>query len=185
MKKNHLILIFVVLACILALGVYGVFYHALSSEVAATSEKESRIALLKDKEEEIVTQKKLIDESKEMRSALEKYFVSEEDLVSFLEPFELLGPTTGTDMTLSSVDVVTPQGDTTTGMPALAISISAEGTFSSVYHLLALLEDLPYEVQIGQVSLSRIALSQTVGGMPLWNLQTSLIIRSFTSTQTL
>lgn len=179
--STHAYLTIIILLAVVILGAYIVFFHFLNKEIRVAAESESRILLLQAKDEDVSAQKKLIDETKEKVSKLSSYFVFEEGAPGFLETIENLDTVAGTETVIASVQVKEPakEGD----KAELYIMFDAEGTFEQVYHLLTLVETLPYEIRIENTSLARIAKpSDTdVVSVPLWRLSLSFSVVSFIS----
>jgi len=80
--------------------------------------------------------------------------------VPFLEQVEALGITAGVDFEITGVAIkpIDP-ASTHPGAPKylelLNVTVSAEGSWESLYHLLALIEGLPFSIDIEQASLRK------------------------------
>lgn len=177
---------------------YVAFYLFLNKEIAQTADNEGRILLLQAKDAEINTQKKLIDETKEKREALEQYFVSDNDIPLFLERIENFDAITNTVTLIQSVGVNNPvekpapkKNDnakdevsdqpkaSSLPKPTLVISLESEGTFAAVYQLLQLIESMPYEIRVEAVTIARTSFAPETGGLPTWKLTTTFEVISF------
>ena len=87
------------------------------------------------------------------RAELDSYFVSEDDIVTFLEDVEVLGKKTGTTVTVDSVSEDEKlTNDTMFGK--LNISIQSTGSWQGSIHTLSLLESMPKSVTIRSARIS-------------------------------
>jgi hypothetical protein len=107
----------------------------------------------------------------ETRASLDGHFVTEGTVADFIERLEGLGAIAGVEASLTSVEV--PDN-----APILRASFKASGTFSGVYHFIALLEALPYELEIERLSLAKApaALGKRAD---LWEGEGSIELTSF------
>jgi len=91
---------------------------------------------------------KSIDDTATLRSSLDSYFIRSSGAVLFLEKIEALGKQTGVSLHTSSYTVVPKTS-------ILEDQFSADGTFSELYNLLSLVESLPYQIVIKNVSFTK------------------------------
>jgi|GEM_PF-3347161 hypothetical protein len=178
--KGNFYFLIAILVCFGMAGVYGALYFFLQKEVKVSNENEGRILLLQAKDEDVTSQKKLIEETKEKVSTLSSHFIYEAGVVSFLESLEALDTVTGTETTIVSVSV--KEGGSATEKKSLTVSLDSEGSFVGVYHLLRLIENLPYEIDVQQTSFSRIRTADELGNAPVWKLTLVFSIVSFIPT---
>ncbi|HET8575363.1 MAG TPA: hypothetical protein VFM02_04335 [Candidatus Paceibacterota bacterium] len=82
------------------------------------------------------------------RDKLASYFVPEDQVVGFLEKVESLGKASGASVQLTSVNPPTGAGG------PLELSAKASGSFQEVFLFVALLENLPYQLTLTEVSLT-------------------------------
>jgi len=88
---------------------------------------------------------KSIDDTAVLRSSLDSYFIRSSESVLFLEKIETLGKQTGVSLHTSSYVVVPKTG-------ILEDQFFADGTFSELYNLLALIESMPYQISVKNVN---------------------------------
>lgn len=74
------------------------------------------------------------------RALLETHFVQSSDVVPFLDTIEKLSKEAGTKAEVISVDVAKNN-------PSLVVEMKAVGTFESIYKLILLLENSPYDLE--------------------------------------
>ena len=77
----------------------------------------------------------------EEKSSFESHFIKKSDIVYFLDSIEKLSKSVG-----ASTSIVTVNEDQ--DKAELALSLSVEGSFESIYKFLMLLENAPYEIEI-------------------------------------
>ena len=178
-NKSRTYLSITIFLCIVMIGAYATLHFFLNKKMRLASENESRILLLQAKDEDVSAQKKLIDETKEKIQVLNNYFIPEEGVVDFLETIESLDAVTGTDTEIATVNV--KEATDGKGKTVLYVALETVGTFTQVFHLLSLVEDVPYEIDMQDVSLSRIAKAEE-GPVPQWRMAMSFTIVSFIPT---
>lgn len=173
--KIHLavsILIFMIL-----IGVYSVFYFFLQKEIENTQKTESSIVLLEKKNKEVVTQKKLIDETKQRSTVLRDYFVYEERAPEFLEKIEEIDTRIGTESAITSISTKTQSKEKTHS--ELVVVLESNGTYQEVFHFLQNIENLPYEIKIQSTSFARTAELSVLTPLPQWRLSLTFSVVSF------
>ena len=97
----------------------------------------------------------LLESSKENRTTLKKFFITENDTISFLATIEAAAKKNQVDLKTNELAVLPrePQNGVE-NLQALAISFSFSGTESAVKKFLVLLEHIPYHTAIPKVTLS-------------------------------
>jgi len=100
--------------------------------------------------EQLQSTKHLINDTREQREKLNNYFVTEDEIVVFIEQIESLGSFAGVSLELNAVDVVSDAGD-----DALSLKFTTYGSWEGTYYLLALIETLPYNIYIERVRVLR------------------------------
>lgn len=178
--KGNLYFIVAVLIFFGMAGAYGALHFFLQKEVNSSNEKEGRILLLQAKDQDVSSQKKLIEETKEKVSTLSSHFIYEAGVVGFLESLEALDAITGTETTIVSVGV--KEDASATNKDILSVSLDSEGSFAGVYHVLRLIENLPYEIDVQETSFSRVRTADEFGNAPVWRLTLMFSIVSYIPT---
>lgn len=111
------------------------------------------------------------------REMLETHFAKDSDVVPFLDNLQALSLKAGSPAEVSSVDLNKEDGH-------LEVSMKTSGDFTSIYKLLALLENSPYEIDFTSVQLDKEVLSEAdlkLGKTPKWNATFDLTLLSFNS----
>ncbi|MDQ3245069.1 MAG: hypothetical protein M3P22_01870 [bacterium] len=149
MKNNKIISL--ILAILLTLGAYGVFYFIYkktndNKTITKTSYEEWQ---KEDERREII---KSLDRSLKKieveKQALESHFVSSKDVVPFLNFFEKSGTLVGADTEVSSVSVAIDNS-------AILVDLKTNGSFEAVYKYITLIENSPYELEIVSFTLNK------------------------------
>ncbi len=186
MKKYHShipLLIFAISVTLVVAALYGYMFQATSMSV-------SRAALARDivaSEEQDQSQSKLLsslaDSTAADRAHLNSFFVSSNNVVSFITNLESLGSQSGTTLTIASINTDTASGDAPGTTGHVSAHISAYGTWSSVMRLLDLAEQMQYASTISHVQLSGGEVNAKSGRV--WNIgfdvQALLIVTSTAS----
>lgn len=118
-------------------------------------------------------------ESKEAIENLRNIFLGSDNIIPFVETVESLGKTLPVGLSLNSV-TLSPTKD------ALTARLSARGSFAELYRILAVIEALPYKIEIGDTQLSYgggdSAGLLSAGGdrkvAPPWSLVVTLTVKS-------
>ncbi len=105
------------------------------------------------------------------RAIFDKYFVSNSDLVPFLDNMEDLGNKSGAKVETTSVDLSNDN-------LSLVVGVKAVGSFSAVYKFLLLVENSPYELDVTSMDFQREA-PESVVAVPTWNTTFRLKLVSF------
>lgn len=148
MKKNKLSKIHMMLAGAVALNVVlGVVYFFAFQAI----EKFSNDIVVKEKDTSHMVQKYtdtkqfagLIKEIEPAQGTLKKYFIDQEEYLSFLEYLKSLPSIAGVKTTIALVSVSS----------GFQFNITYEGAFDDVLYFVALIESLPYNTTVNDVFL--------------------------------
>lgn len=157
-KKNTRILFFVALLFVVASGaLYAMGLYMIKSKNASVRALTERLEENTRRERDIQSLRHMVAVTASERKQLDRYFVSGDDVVGFIEYIEELGKGSGTAFELSSVDVlnINPK--------VLQISFKAVGLWKDVVHMLALVETLPMSVEVEKTSLRKSKESESAG----------------------
>lgn len=149
---------FLTVACAAAL--YGYMYWSVGTSAGrALLARDIAAAETLDKSREQSLTKTYVDTGAE-RERLKSYFLDRDDVVSFVEAIEALGPKSGAGIKISSLSLT-------------GARVEAEGSWSSVMRALKLSETLPYGTIVSNVRLST---SGTGDKAPIWSLSYDLSV---------
>lgn len=151
MKKNYYI-IFLGTSFLLLLSAIGGYVYLYSRITKKTESVESvaiEIENEKRSQQNISGLKRSIVLTEQKNKILESHFVTEGKVVNFIESIEMLGKESGV-----VVDIQSLQPGEQTGKEGLYVTLSLNGEFNSVNKFILLLENMPYQIVLGNVILS-------------------------------
>ena len=151
MKKNYYI-IFLGTSFLLLLSAIGGYVYLYSRITKKTESVESvaiEIENEKRSQQNISGLKRSIVLTEQKNKILESHFVTEGKVVNFIESIEMLGKESGV-----VVDIQSLQPGEQTGKEGLYVTLSLSGEFNSVNKFILLLENMPYQIVLGNVILS-------------------------------
>lgn len=165
--NRPLVHFFVLLSVLAVAGVgYGVWYAAIASESAVVAGLDAQIRAKTDAAARIAAARSALTEIAGDEAEVQGYFVSETDVVPFIDDLESRGSSLGADVRVLSVSVAS------VGLhPTLALSLTASGPFDAVMRTLGTIEYAPYAIAVQNVSLSQSAKGQ-------WHADVSLVVGS-------
>jgi Tfp pilus assembly protein PilO len=143
-------------------------YFLLFAEIRNTNRNISRLAgeadIVAQQSTTLRTLQSIVEITREDRAGINTFFLTEQEIVDFLEVIEGLREDTGASINVRSIG----EGETLTNTltKELHLNVTAEGSWEAVYHFLALLESLPYRIKLQQVQLSD---SSTTTDEPSWS----------------
>ena len=125
-------------------------YFKLEKEKKFTSSLEKEILLEK---ESILSFENLLKNVSNIKADSEKantFFIKRDEVVNLLNTIESLASTTKTQILIKSV------GDksVSAGSSILSVVIQAQGSYSNIFYLIKILEELPYQTEIQSVKIS-------------------------------
>jgi hypothetical protein len=154
--KNKVLLFALLSACAAGAAVGGMHYLVKAKQTALQSERDA-VRALEAEESADRAVRSLVRDTEDRRAELERRFIFSAGIVDFLEELESLATVTGAQVSIRAVDegegAVALTRSKTLTHPNLTVSLTAEGTWSAVYHTLVALESLPYAVRVEQVNL--------------------------------
>jgi len=137
-------------ACALALVGYGFWYAAIANKSAAVAALQENIEAKSETMSRLSAARIALTEISGDEAAVQRYFVSETEAVAFIDSLESLGRSQGATVHVLSVSTVR-----TSAQPALALSLSATGTFDAVMRTVGAIEYTPYALSITALSVGK------------------------------
>lgn len=148
---THKTKIIFVIALLFLLGA-GTAFVLVSLEVERVGTTlESRVKVIADqlaKEQKFTELTELVVSTEAERGELNKYILSEADTISFLAEVERIGAEHGVELNTNSLNATEKEGEPNT----LTVSFTIVGEEPLVFRMLTILESLPYESQVQQIS---------------------------------
>ena len=145
--QNYLTTTSVIL--LLSLVCYGVFFYLVSINEKQMLALEKDLLVLRKNETRATSERSVLNSTEKDRALLYKYFIDPNNIVVFIEKLESLASISDSRISLSSVDIDKNKKN------LLKLNFSVNGSFEQVFHFLALLESLPFEINIKSFNLTK------------------------------
>ena len=154
-KFSHIpLLIFSVVILLLVVSLYGYMYVATSNSVGRAG---TAIDFVSSEQGNAARAKKLVDiasSTSSNRNKLNTYFVSSEDIVSFITTIEALGKDSGAAVAITSIDADKLNNSAPGTIGSAHAHIEGSGSWKSVMTLLNLAEGMTYVASVNHVRLN-------------------------------
>ena len=149
-------------------GVVMLFLHTKQISATAT-ERAAEVARQEKQRQEFETVREMVQNNSDEMERLASYFVQPDTAgtAAFLNKLESLSDISGAGVTTESVEV---NSGGTEDLPRVDLRLTSSGSWPEVYHTVALLETLPYDIRIGEAQLSAGGGSAT----STWNVRINL-----------
>ncbi|MCX6751390.1 MAG: hypothetical protein NT161_01320 [Candidatus Nomurabacteria bacterium] len=156
-QKKSLILsaIFFIFSCFVFIFLYKDINNKKEISQLA-QEKWQTKATSMENAKSLINSVKIIEPQKAL---LETHFVKSSDVVPFLDTIEKISKDVGATAEVVSVDVAKDN-------PSLIVEMNASGSFETIYKLIMLLENSPYNLEFVSVDLKNSGTS--IGKSPQW-----------------
>lgn len=138
-SKTIILLGTALLFTIVAGGAYAFLFVATKNKTQATAELSLKIGEISGKESRVASAVLTLKDEAPNIEKLSAYFIKESEIVAFTNKIEELGPQSGTELSIVSLE----PGVTEKTVPFLSLRIKATGKFADVARLLTLLENFP------------------------------------------
>lgn len=163
-SKTTILLGIALLFTVVAGGAYAFLFVAMKNKTQATAELSAKIGEISGKESRVASAMLTLKDEAPNIEKLSAYFIKGSEIVAFMKKIEELGPQSGTELSIVSLD----PGLTEKTVPFLSLRIKATGEFVDVARLLALLENFPGKFEWKTVRLVRddSVTPQTTEGTP-------------------
>lgn len=165
-----------VVVFVLTLAVYGFLYAAVANKSAAVAGLDERIQAKVETSHRIASARAALADISDNETTMRGYFVSESDVVAFINDLEARGRLQNASVTVLSVSTASENAHS-----ALTIALTIKGTFEAVMRTLGSVEYAPYYLRIGTLSLG---LDTPAGGKSAsngknsWHADLSIIVGS-------
>jgi hypothetical protein len=112
--------------------------------------------------------KRLHESTAAERALLKSFFIPKDETVEFIEAVESIGPQSGAELVLSSIDADPLTGAVPGTYGLMKAHVEAQGSWVAVSKALMLAERLPYKVLVDNVRLDMSAASSAAKGTRVW-----------------
>ena len=136
-----------------ASALLGGAFYIISRAENDLVEKQTEIARLHAHKQELSSLARLVVESEQERAQLSSYVLREENVIDLLSLIEAVAEEQGVDLSISGLTV----SDINGAFENVHITVEAEGSKASVLHILAMLENLPYQSSVRSVDITTSA----------------------------
>ncbi len=169
MKRTQSTFVVAVVALLLAWGVFVLLVVTTSGRNTDLAERVTELEAKLQKAAHAESLKALVLDTADERAELSARLVKAEAVVDFIKEVEALGRTSGAKLTINSVEIKQiPDAAPEIPIELLSVSLSAEGSWASLMHLVALVETLPAKASIDRVNFS-LASAGTARAAAVWN----------------
>ena len=170
MKSPLVRLIVMIVLMSAVIGGYVAWYAAIVKLSVTSASIQSEIIKKTEMASRVSSARVALSEVSGEGYALQQYFVSETDVVAFIDNLEEHAKSQGSSITVRSVSKKTKSA-----RPALALALSVEGTFDAVVRTVGIIEYFPYDISIDDFSLGR-------DQDGIWHAELSLVVGSIKTT---
>jgi len=136
-----------------SLACFSSFSYVVYNHKIALNEQLVRAAEIKARESALGALIRVTAVSKEERTALRSYVLEDDRVIDLLSLIENLGKEQGVVVTTNTLTVSSLNAE----FENLQITVSAEGSYDAIMHVLGLLETLPYQSAVTKVLLSKVS----------------------------
>lgn len=155
------------------LGIYGYLLFVVESKNKETSVLYATSHQVASDKEKIQELERVLKDTEGDRDKLSQYFIAKTNAVTFIEQIEKIGKTAGVDLSVSSVS------DDEKDRNSIQLNFSATGSFLHLYHLIALIESMPYKVVIKKADIQVGANGSPEVTTPLWEGSFVVLLEGF------
>lgn len=148
-KPTIILVAVLALATAFFLSLATLLFYTVDQKRVAVASFAGELALGEKSEVSTIAMKRLFNDTKEVREKLDSYFLGSGNVVSFIESIENISSITGTKISVNSVSV--EQATQGKQFEYVILNASASGSFSSLYWLLSIIEEMPLKIEVTKV----------------------------------
>lgn len=156
--RTKTLLIIALGALVVAVGIYVFMYRAVVRAYTTLVTTELEYTAVTREREQRDEVRAFVTETSEMRSELAGYLLASDDPIDFLNLLEQMGQEANVLLTVVSLSreepVVAKGTNNDIQAPQVRVALLVEGAWENIYHLLALLETMPYSLSIDRVHVT-------------------------------
>lgn len=171
-KEFNIILVSVLLGALAAAG-FGFFYNTIQAKVDRIAGLQDELALVSARVSRLSQLTELVRTIEEERTQLASYYLSEDDIVDYLEMTEDIAARTETVISFSSIEPVAMMiedghhkqvaADTDNAYPIYKLNLAVDGAWGDMMEALQLLETAPVMTMIHSIRLDNIEGDEEAG----------------------
>ena len=172
-KYTHIpLLIFAIAILLVVVSLYGYMYMATGNSIDSAGKAIDFLANEQSNASKAKTLANLASSTLADRNKLKDFFVSSDNIVSFITTIESLGSQSGSTLSITSIDADSLTNATPGTTGNARAHISAHGSWGSVVKLLNFVEDMPYIVSVNHVRFDKGSADKKTASV--WNLSFDL-----------
>lgn len=156
MKHTHShipLLIFAVAVTLVVGALYGYMFQATSVSVTRAGLARDLVIGEENDQAQSKSLSNLIQSTATDRAKLNSFFVSSDNVVTFITDLESLGTESGSVLSIASINTDIQAGATPGTTGHISAHINAHGSWDSVMRLLDLTENMPYDASVSHIEL--------------------------------
>lgn len=166
MKSSLTHMIIWISVCVVVLVGYGFWYSTVAGKSAAVADLQKQIDSKIEIAGRIAAARTALAEIADDESSVQSYFVSETEVVPFIDDTEKRAHAQTAEMKVLSVSV-----GSDAKQPTLILSVRIRGTFDSVMRTVGAIEYSPYDLSLSKISVGKEAKN-------VWNADVELVVGS-------
>ena len=151
MRKSHTIIILILSFIITAVTIL-LFFFLLKVIENKNQHASAVLETLKDKiqeKENATINASRLDELNQIQNNVNNYFVDKDKIDIFVNYLEDMGLKLGSSVSVESIELLEKSKD------IISVKLSVGGTFGKVMNTISFLENIPYQINITQIYLSK------------------------------
>lgn len=152
-KTTKQILALTMILAIASVVFYVLFFNNVKGKNETISTIINDIDIAIQKETRLKSAKDIIKDTETGRGKLDTYFIDNEEIIDFIEEIEKIGRDIGVEIEIISVSISDSKIQRDNISEVLNLDLKAEGKWSSVFHFLALIEKMPFKINISKINL--------------------------------
>lgn len=148
-KKTTLIFIISTIITLLVVGIIVFSFRIIKIKNENTSTMTLALQTKKKEKDNALLFAAKITEIDALLTSMDSRFIDSDKIDTFVSYLEEIGPTLGSEITVKSVEVPEKVKNT------IIFSLMITGSFNDVVKTIALIENIPYQININQVFLNK------------------------------
>lgn len=165
-------------AIIILLAGGGIFFYGhsqIQKKIESVSILESELSMETQRRERSQSITHLVEDTAEKRNEMERYFVDESGVASFITDIETIAESAGVDEGITSVGVSNLKKDDPASeyLEEISIQVRAKGSWNEVFQFVRLIENMPVVSFVRDVSFDYKVAQEAAS----WNVTLSIQAR--------
>lgn len=163
---NHIITVCIIGAIVFL--IHGFLYTVIAKKSTAVANLQNQIDIKREKINSIISSRVALAEIAKDEAIVKRYFVSENDIVAFINDLQTRGVSQG-----AVVKVLSVSAGTASIKSSLVFALTVTGTFDAVMRTIGMIEYAPYNITISKFSISK--------DEKIWKADVELIVGSIST----